>query len=112
LLPVQRAFAPGGALVAEGRDVGTKVFPQADLKFFLEADPQIRAARRHQEMAAGGEHGSLARTAEDMQARDARDRSREVAPLVPAPDARVIDTTALDIEQVVEQMMSVVTTRL
>jgi cytidylate kinase len=112
LLPVQRAFAPGGALVAEGRDLGTRVFPQADLKFFLEADPEVRAARRHHELAAGGHDRSLARTAQEMQVRDARDRGRDIAPLVAAPDATPIDTTALDIEQVVEQMMSVIATRL
>lgn len=112
LLPVQRAFAPGGAIVAEGRDLGTRVFPEAHVKFFLEADADVRAARRHHDLAAGGHERPLARTAQEMRLRDARDRGRDIAPLTPASDAIMIDTTALDIEQVVEQMITVIATRL
>ena len=111
LLPVQRALVPEGGVVAEGRDLGTVVFPAADLKFFLEADARVRAGRRHQELVATGHDRPLAQTSEEMAARDARDRAREAAPLARAVDAHVIDTTALGIEQVVDRMMAVVATR-
>jgi cytidylate kinase len=112
LLPVQRALAPNdGGMVAEGRDLGTRVFPKADVKFFLEADVAVRAGRRHQELVATGHERPLAQTTQEIHARDARDRGREIAPLVAAPDATVIDTTTLDVEQVVERMMAVIATR-
>jgi cytidylate kinase len=112
LLPVQRAFGPGDGIVAEGRDLGPRVFPQADVKFFLEAAPEVRAARRHRELAAEGHEPSLERTAHELDVRDARDRGRAVAPLLPASDATMIDTSGLDIDQVVEQMMAAIATRL
>jgi cytidylate kinase len=112
LLPLQRALVPEGGVVAEGRDLGTVVFPTADLKFFLEADPEVRAGRRHQELVATGHDWPLAQTSQELAARDARDRSRPVAPLAKASDAHVIDTTALDIDQVVDRMMAVIATRL
>ncbi len=113
LLPVQRKIGSQGGVVAEGRDMGTRVFPEAEAKFFLEADVAVRAHRRHRELAAAGHHsGSLEETQADLQARDERDRSREVAPLTVAPGARMIDTSALEVDQVVAQMMDIVAAKL
>ncbi len=109
LLPIQRQIGQRGSLVAEGRDVGTKVFPSAPLKFFLDADPTVRAERRHRELVAAG-HGRLIDiTYQDLSGRDTLDRSRSIAPMIHAPDSRPIDTSALNVEQVVEQMMAAVT---
>jgi len=112
LLPVQRQIGEGGAVVAEGRDMGTKVFPSADVKFFLEADPNVRAQRRHRELVAAGHSGALEETSADLTSRDTRDRSRSIAPLVPAEDARHIDTSNLSAADVVDQMMAVIAAKL
>lgn len=112
LLPIQRQIGQGGSVVAEGRDIGTKVFPSAPFKFFLDADPDVRVARRHRELVAAGRGGSIETTSRDLSDRDQRDRSRAVAPLVPAADARFIDTSALSPDQVVEQMIATVSTGL
>lgn len=112
LLPIQRQIGQGGAVVAEGRDTGTNVFPSADVKFFLEADPTIRAQRRHRELVAAGHSGALEETRADLTGRDTRDRSRSIAPLVPAEGARFIDTSNLSAADVVGQMMAVITAKL
>ena len=96
----QRSFAEGGGVVAEGRDIGTVVFPDARVKFFLDADPAVRARRR----AADGGDADLARTETEMRERDHADQSRKVAPLRRADDALHVDTTGLDIEEVVAQL--------
>ena len=112
LLPIQRQIGQGGAVVAEGRDMGTKVFSSADVKFFLEADPTIRAQRRHRELVAAGHSEALEATRADLTSRDTRDRSRSIAPLVPAEDAQFIDTSTLSIPEVVDQMMVVIAAKL
>ena len=112
LLPIQRQIGQGGAVVAEGRDMGTNVFPSADVKFFLEADPTVRAQRRHRELVAAGHSRPLEETSADLEGRDTRDRSRSIAPLVPAEDARFIDTSTLSIAEVVDQMLVVIAARL
>lgn len=112
LLPVQRQIGQRGSVVAEGRDVGTKVFPTAPYKFFLDADATVRVERRHRELVAAGRGGAIEATYRDLSARDLRDRTRPIDPLVPAPDARLIDTSMLSPEQVVEQMMAAVSTEL
>jgi cytidylate kinase len=96
LVAKQRELLASGDWVAEGRDIGTVVAPQADLKVFLTASPEARAARRRDESAA-----SIAE-------RDARDSSRAQSPLRPAPDAQVLDTTDLTLEQVVERIATLV----
>ena len=108
LLPVQRQIAERGSVVAEGRDIGTKVFPAAPLKFFLDADATVRAERRHRELVAAGHAGGIETTSQDLSGRDMRDRNRAIAPLVPAADARAIDTSLLTVEQVVDRMMAAV----
>jgi cytidylate kinase len=110
LLPIQRQIGQRGSVVAEGRDIGTKVFPAAPYKFFLEADAEVRVARRHRELVAAGRGGTVETTSRDLSARDQRDRTRSVDPLVPADDARFIDTSALSPDQVVAQMIAVVST--
>ena len=110
LLPIQRQIGQRGSVVAEGRDIGTKVFPTAPYKFFLEADAEVRVARRHRELVAAGRGGTVETTSQDLSVRDRRDRTRSVDPLVPADDARFIDTSALSPDQVVAQMIAVVST--
>ena len=112
LLPVQRQIGQKGSVVAEGRDIGTKVFPSASVKFFLEADPTVRAQRRQRELVAAGHLGAIEQTSADITGRDDRDRSRAVAPLAPADDAHHIDTSTLSAEDVVNQMLAVVTAKL
>ncbi|MGQ0665999.1 MAG: (d)CMP kinase [Nitrospiraceae bacterium] len=106
LLPIQRQIAQQGSIVAEGRDIGTKVFPSAPLKFFLDAAATVRAERRHRELVAAGHGGAIETIYQDIEGRDQRDRTRSIAPLIPAADARAIDTSALNVEQVVEQMLA------
>ncbi len=112
LLPIQRDFGTKGGVVAEGRDMGTRVFPYADVKFFLDADLDIRTSRRHQEIAREEKGQNWTEVRQNIADRDARDRSRPVAPLVPAPDAMVIDTSTLSVDEVVDRMLKVIATRL
>jgi CMP/dCMP kinase len=112
LLPVQREIGGNGAVVAEGRDIGTKVFPQANVKFFLEADADVRTQRRHRELVAAGHTGALEQTSADLIGRDTRDRTRAIAPLIPAEDALHIDTSAMTVEAVVDHMMTVIAAKL
>ena len=112
LLPVQRKIGAGGGVVAEGRDIGTAVFPTADMKFFLEADVDVRATRRHHELVAAGHPVPLEQTKQEISGRDNRDRKRDMAPLVPAPDAERIDTSAIPAEEVVRHMLAVIAAKL
>jgi cytidylate kinase len=105
LLQRQREFLQAPGLVADGRDMGTVVFPAAPLKFFLTASAEERAQRRYKQLIAKGESVSLPRLLEDIEERDARDSSRVVSPLVPAEDAVVIDSTATPIAEVFQQAM-------
>jgi len=105
LLDRQRAFAKPPGLVADGRDMGTVVFPGAGLKIFLTATPDERALRRYKQLKDKGSDVSLAALSREITERDLRDSTRTVAPLKPAPDAEVIDSTGLTIEQVVDRVM-------
>jgi CMP/dCMP kinase len=105
LLDRQRAFAAPPGLVADGRDMGTIVFPQADLKIFLTASPEERAQRRYKQLKDKGSGVSLAALSREITERDLRDSTRAVAPLKPAPDARVIDSTGLTIDEVVDRVL-------
>lgn len=105
LLTVQRDLGNQKAAVFEGRDMGTVVFPQADMKFFLDADIEIRARRRWEEIRAQSRQ-TYAEVYEDMKTRDHNDRNRSVAPLQPAHDAIHIDCTDLNASQVVAQMIA------
>lgn len=98
LLDFQRRFGQARGAVLDGRDIGTVVFPEAPVKLFVTASPEERARRRHAELSARGAAAPLAEVAAEMAARDARDSARDVAPLRPAPDAVLLDTSALDAE--------------
>ena len=102
LLKRQRAFRRPPGLVADGRDMGTVVFPDATLKVFLTASPQVRAERRYKQLIDKGIPANLRSLSRDLAERDARDRNRTVAPLVPAPDSQVLDSSALSIDAVAE----------
>ncbi|OZB37472.1 MAG: cytidylate kinase [Halothiobacillus sp. 14-56-357] len=105
LLARQRAFAEAPGLVADGRDMGTVVFPDAPAKLFLDASAEIRAQRRYKQLIENGLSANLTALVEEIQARDDRDRNRAIAPLVPAEDALVVDSTHLSIEAVEARMM-------
>lgn len=111
LLPIQRNLARGGRIVAEGRDMGTRVFPEADVKFFLDADLAARSQRRFHEVTQAGHQTNLEEVTQEVQNRDSQDMSRSIAPLKPAPDAIVIDTSRMTVEQVVEAMLEQIPAR-
>lgn len=106
LLDRQRAFFQPPGLVADGRDMGTVVFPNARIKFFLYASVEIRAQRRHNQLISMGISANIAQLQEDISERDERDRNRSESPLVPATDALIVDSSLLDLDQVTELMMS------
>ncbi|HEX4269159.1 MAG TPA: (d)CMP kinase [Steroidobacteraceae bacterium] len=105
LLERQRAFARPPGLVADGRDMGTVVFPGAPLKIYLTASADERALRRYKQLKEKGSGVSLSALSREITERDARDSTRAVAPLIPAPDAEVIDSTGLPIEEVVGRVL-------
>jgi 3-phosphoshikimate 1-carboxyvinyltransferase len=106
LVELQHSFCRLPGLVADGRDMGTVIFPQAPLKVFLTAGAAERAERRHKQLISKGFSVKLEDLRADLEARDARDRSRSVAPLVPAQDALLLDNSSLSIEASVEQVLS------
>ncbi len=111
LLGLQRLAGQRWDLVAEGRDMGTVVFPEADIKFFVTADLEIRSQRRYQELLARGEEVEALEVLAEMRARDHRDETRAVSPLLKAPDAILIDTTNLSPREVVDRLMSCIRQR-
>ena len=111
LLRRQRAFQQEPGLVADGRDMGTVVFPDAQVKLFLTASAEARAERRYSQLKDKGMDVNIARLLTDIKARDERDTQRAVAPLIPAEDAVIIDSTHLDITQVFEKAMEIVRTK-
>jgi len=111
LLSVQRRVAEQGSLVAEGRDMGTVVFPDADVKFYLDASPEERALRRYRELESSDKSLNLDSVQKDIRKRDLQDRGRSVAPLRIADDAHVIDCSLLTAAEVVEEMLSVIGSR-
>ena len=106
LLDRQRAYRQAPGLVADGRDMGTVIFPDAPAKVFLTASAEARAERRYKQLIEKGNSASLPALVADMQARDARDTGRAVAPLKPAPDALLLDTTRMDVESAVQAVLS------
>ena len=105
LLKRQRGFRQPPGLVADGRDMGTVVFPDAALKIFLTARAEIRAQRRYKQLIEKGIAANLAALSRDLAERDARDASRKVAPLVPASDSQVLDSSALSIDEVADRIL-------
>ncbi|MBA3393183.1 MAG: (d)CMP kinase [Deltaproteobacteria bacterium] len=111
LLDLQRRLGAGGGVVVEGRDTGTVVFPQADAKFFLTATEGERARRRVSELAASGTVVDYEVTLREIQERDQRDAGRDVAPMVPALDAVLVDSSAQTLEEVVDSLAAQVQAR-
>ena len=111
LVDKQRAMAESTSVVMEGRDIGTVVFPNAAVKIFLDASAEVRALRRHDELAARGAEPDQDQVARDINERDQRDRARAEAPLVQAPDAVLLDSTTLTLEQVEEAVLRLVRAR-
>ena len=109
LVERQRRYGDSGGIVMEGRDIGTVVFPGADVKLYLDADPAERARRRAADPAHAAARVAAGAVAEALDARDHADRTRAVSPLTRAADAIYIDTTDLSVEQVVERVMRIVT---
>lgn len=105
LLSRQRDFAQAPGLIADGRDMGTVVFPQADLKIYLDASAEERARRRYNQLISKGVGASLDEILDDIKVRDARDMNRAVAPLKPAPDALILDSTSMSIDEVLQAVL-------
>ncbi len=112
LLGIQKKLGEEKAVVFEGRDMGTVVFPDAEMKFYLDASIEVRAKRRHLELSEKQEDISLEDVEADMRTRDVNDSLREIAPLRPAEDAVKVDATDLDVEKVIEVMFTHVKSRL
>jgi cytidylate kinase len=108
LLVKQRQFQKPPGLVADGRDMGTVVFPDAPFKVFLTADPEERARRRLKQLQVGGNAGNISHTLDGVRKRDERDKNRAHSPLKPAKDALIIDTTNLTIDEVISKVMAII----
>jgi CMP/dCMP kinase len=108
LLELQRSQGRDGGVVLEGRDIGTVVFPDAEAKFYLTASAEVRARRRHDELAARGTPPSMEEVLREVNERDLRDSTRPIAPLRQAEDAHLVDSSSLSIEQVVELIVAAV----
>jgi len=111
LLDMQRGQGAEGGVVLEGRDIGTVVFPDAEVKFFLTASPEVRARRRYEELVAQGKTATYEATYADVERRDKADTERPVAPLKQADDAIVVDSSHRDVAELVEEMALVVEAR-
>ncbi len=111
LMDKQRALRRPPGLVADGRDMGTVVFPDATLKIYLTASPETRAERRYKQLKHKGLDVNLARLAEEIRVRDARDAQRDTSPLKPADDAQIVDTTSLTVAQVVRRILDLLRER-
>jgi len=111
MVRLQRQIGKQGKVVAEGRDTGTVVFPGANYKFFLDANPEERARRRHRELTSKGHSLEIEEVKNELQERDKQDSTRELAPLQPAEDASYIDSTGIKPEEVVEQMLHTIRKR-
>ena len=112
LLTLQRSFQRSPGLVTDGRDMGTIVFPNADLKIYLDASAEVRAERRLKQLQGMGVNVKLADLVEELKSRDKRDQTRSVAPLIPAADAEVIDTSSDPIDVVFEQVFALAVKKL
>jgi len=112
LVDFQRAFASrAGGAVLDGRDIGTFICPEAEAKLFVTATPEVRATRRHLELVAGGSSTDYATVLADVKERDARDMNRADAPLRPASDAHILDTSQLSIAQAIAQAIAAITSK-
>jgi cytidylate kinase len=111
LIPLQRGIAEESSVVMEGRDIGSVVFPDAKIKVYLDAKPGERARRRALELQDRGESANVEAVTASLQERDERDRTRQEAPLLQAPDAQLIDSTGLSLDEVEEKVLQLVRSR-
>ena len=111
LKQAQQHLGNNYSFVAEGRDMGTEVFPSAPFKFFLDARPEVRAQRRYDQLIAMGKPANLHELTQQIAERDHQDRTRAIAPLIPASDAHIVDTSHLTIHQVFSAIITTVTQR-
>ena len=105
LLPIQRSFSESSNLIADGRDMGSVVFPKADLKFFLDAAPEVRAKRRHLELQKRGQEVNMHDLINDIVERDKKDRTRVLSPLIKTEDSILLDSTDLDQESILNEAL-------
>jgi cytidylate kinase len=112
MVALQREAARDGGVVLDGRDIGTIVFPDADVKFYIDAEPSCRAERRHAELVARGDASNLSEVEQEIRERDRKDMTRVDSPLTRATDAILLDTTRLSPQDVLEQMLQRVNQRL
>ena len=108
LISIQRSFKNDNGLIADGRDMGTVVFPEAAYKIFLTADPETRAKRRFLELQKKGQEVNMRDLIKDIKARDKADTERSLSPLIPASDASIIDTSSLNPDQVLSRAIELV----
>jgi cytidylate kinase len=114
MVELQRKLGEGGRIVMEGRDIGTAVFPDADVKVFLDADPEVRGQRRYEQIEVTPKTATVAPDSvlKEIRERDQRDRTRALSPLKPAEDAIVIDSTSMTLDQVIDRVEAIVIERL
>jgi cytidylate kinase len=112
MVDLQRKLGESGRIVMEGRDIGTAVFPDADVKIFLDADPEVRSQRRYEQIEATPVTAAPEAVLKEIRERDQRDRTRALSPLKSAPDAVVIDSTSLTLDQVIERVEGIIQDRL
>ena len=108
LLDTQKDIAAKNSVIMDGRDIGTVILPDADVKIFLTADPEVRAKRRYDELIGKGQKADLSQILKEIKQRDHQDMTRPIAPLKQAKDAVLVDTSALDIDGVVAEIKSIV----
>jgi cytidylate kinase len=108
MVNLQRKIGEQGGIVAEGRDTGTVVFPGAPFKFYLDAQPIERVRRRHEELLAKGVQVTVAEVRREVEKRDRQDSSRELAPLHPAPGAHIIDSTGMEVGEIIKRMLAII----
>lgn len=112
LLEIQKKMAAEGGVVMDGRDIGTVIMPDADVKLFVEASPKSRAVRRHEELMQKGDTSTLEEVLADIVKRDANDKNRAIAPAVPADDAIFIDNSDMTPEETLARALSIIKTKL
>lgn len=112
LLNMQRGFAKKQSIVMDGRDIGTVVLPDADIKLFLTASPESRAQRRYEELCLRGENVSYEKILEDVKTRDYNDSHREIAPLKPADDSILVDTTGFELQDSIDKIIGIIEERI
>ena len=108
LVEIQRDVANNNSVIMDGRDIGSVVLPMADFKFYLDADVNIRADRRYKELVSKGEKTTFEEVLEDLKLRDIKDKTRNISPLIVSEDAIVIDSTYMNVDEVVDKFLEII----